>query len=393
MSIAIVGASPHARPRDATDPTATPIRIVIMRSRLEVAFQLSRFQAVALDFPLVEHLVTGRVSQVFLACLIGLKSLRWTNLPFSKFQQELTMTTLRLTGAFLIALSCAGCISMQQTEEQVAVRLPGQRVISELRPFALEASRHLEYAWLSQSAYEKTEAARREPSDCREADNALTIAGWKRWNEFPKDEHLRAEIDRYHLRVEVWTKSDPPQVAIAFGGTVFNNGNDWRANLRWFLPRHDDQYTLVVTKLGPAFIEFYQSRLAAGEWKVSKPTVVATGHSLGGGLAQQFAYGLPSSSDVPRVTKVYAFHPSPVTGYFSVKEAQRLENAHGLQIERIYERGEILALLRSLQSVFLKPSELDPAITGYRYSVVHQGGPIGDHSLGRFACAIADKLK
>jgi len=181
-------------------------------------------------------------------------------------------------------------------------------------------------------------------------------------------------------------------VAVAFGGTVIGNRNDWLANLRWFIPLHDDQYTLVVRKLGPAFIKEFQRRMASGEWKGATPTIVSTGHSLGGGLAQQFAYALPSQEGVPPVTRVYAFHPSPVTGYFSVQKDLRESNSKGLKIERIYERGEILALLRSAQSTFFAPSANNPTITGYRYSVIHNADPIKDHSLGKFACAIAEKL-
>jgi hypothetical protein len=40
------------------------------------------------------------------------------------------------------------------------------------------------------------------------------------------------------------------------------------------------------------------------------PRIIVTDHSLGGGLAQHAAYG------DKRITYVYAFDPSPVTGYF-----------------------------------------------------------------------------
>jgi hypothetical protein len=63
-------------------------------------------------------------------------------------------------------------------------------------------------------------------------------------------------------------------------------------------------------------------------------------------LAQQFAYSLPPDPDVPRLTRVFAFDPSPVTGFYSVPENTRNRNSQGLAIDRIYERGEILALLQ-----------------------------------------------
>src|ERR1022692_2969377 len=37
-------------------------------------------------------------------------------------------------------------------------------------------------------------------------------------------------------------------VAVAFGGTVFTSGNDWKSNLRWFMPHHKDKYTQIVVR-------------------------------------------------------------------------------------------------------------------------------------------------
>ncbi|RUR71914.1 hypothetical protein EJP67_33190 [Variovorax guangxiensis] len=111
--------------------------------------------------------------------------------------------TIRAIGASLAVLICTGCVSLQQTEDQVAVRHPGDRIIDELRPFAPEAKRHLAYAWLSQSAYEKTEAAKKDPDSCQDADQALDAIKWSRWKDFPNDTHLRDEILGNHLRVEV----------------------------------------------------------------------------------------------------------------------------------------------------------------------------------------------
>ena len=42
-------------------------------------------------------------------------------------------------------------------------------------------------------------------------------------------------------------------IAVTFGGTVFNNDADWRANLRWFTPWKRDEYTDVVQTFSPAF--------------------------------------------------------------------------------------------------------------------------------------------
>jgi hypothetical protein len=230
-----------------------------------------------------------------------------------------------------------------------------------------------------------------ERAGCPEPEAALKASKWRPWPDFPSTA-VAQKISSSHLRVEVWQKADPPEVVVTFGGTVFRNHNDWIANLRWFIPFHEDQYTDVVNKLVPDFISEFKARKLTISPNGETPTLIATGHSLGGGLAQQFAYALKADDEVPRVSVVYAFHPSPVTGYFSVDQKTRDANAKRLVIERIYERSEILALLRSVQSVFFKPSEVDPEMTGYRYSVVHSAGAIKNHSLGVFTCNLYRKL-
>ncbi len=118
---------------------------------------------------------------------------------------------------------------------------------------------------------------------------------------------------------------------------------------------------------------------------MSKAKLFATGHSLGGGLAQQFAYSLPLTPTVPRVHTVYAFDPSPVTGFYSVPVLLRDKNKWDLFIDRIYERGEILALVRSLTSLIYKPSRRHATIRGVRYSLFHNWNPIADHSIFQMA--------
>jgi pimeloyl-ACP methyl ester carboxylesterase len=117
-------------------------------------------------------------------------------------------------------------------------------------------------------------------------------------------------------------------------------------------------------------------------------TIYSTGHSLGGGLAQQFAYSLPRNSRQRRVAQVYAFDPSPVTGFYSVDAALRDMNKAELCIDRIYERGEVLAILRSLTSLFIKPSASSPSIRGVRYSLFVSVDPIRSHSILELASKI-----
>jgi len=143
-------------------------------------------------------------------------------------------------------------------------------------PFARE---HWEFAWLSVAAYqgtragakhvEKVKAAQGIGADVPDPAQFLGAVGWRRWEDFP-DDGLLTKISESHLRVEVWERQDPPAVAVTFGGTVFNNDADRRANLRWFLPgKHKDEYTDVVQRFAPAFdLELKRRAVSCGTAKL-----------------------------------------------------------------------------------------------------------------------------
>lgn len=309
--------------------------------------------------------------------------------------------------------------AFHQSANEVAVREPGCRVLGKPVPAGPEARLDLDFARLSEVAYEKTASGQKEvarkravaarapdaaaarahrvPGEmgCPDSKQALRDSGWQPWTGFP-DGGLHDKIARYHLRIEVWTRSQPPEVAVTFGGTVFDNENDWLSNLRWLLPKwflagHPDEYSETVQLFAPAFVAEFKARAQSGDaaWAFLKDAkLYATGHSLGGGLAQQFAYALPLDDAVPRVTKVYAFDPSPVTGFFSVEPAVRDVNKQFLSIDRIYERGEVLAMVRSITSLFVKPSARAPAIRGVRYALFYPSNPITGHSISELACRL-----
>jgi hypothetical protein len=280
------------------------------------------------------------------------------------------------------------------------VREPGRRLLGDPKPVAVEAEKEWEFAWLSEAAYGRLRGARRitpagiptssgapvqETVGFDAADAELIRAGWTPWLDFP-GEDLSTKIMTSNLRVEIWEKKEPPSVAVAFGGTVSTSGKDWKSNLRWFLPFHNDEYTEIVKIFGPAFVsEFLRRAKGPGGGYLRNATIFSTGHSLGGGLAQQFAYSMPVYDSVPRVRHVYAFDPSPVTGFYSVDRKTRDLNKNGLSIDRIYERGEVLAIVRSLTSFIAPPSAVDPRIRAVRYSLFHPTNPISGHSMFEFA--------
>ncbi|WP_150126488.1 hypothetical protein [Burkholderia cenocepacia] len=196
---------------------------------------------------------------------------------------------------------------------------------------------------------------------------------------------MKEELRKTHLRVEVWQRKDPPAVAVAFGGTVFSSQADWAANLRWFIPHHEDQYTQLVKRVIPAFVTRYQSVVDARGGRIP---IYSTGHSLGGGLAQEFAYALPVKPEGPTVDKVIVFDPSPVTGFYSVDEEVRTRGAKDLYIDRVFQRGEILAAIRSGLAAVYRPSEKSPTVRAVRYNFDGKRNPIGAHSISPLACGL-----
>lgn len=282
----------------------------------------------------------------------------------------------------IIYLRIAHRPAFRQNSKEVVIREPGERYLGPPQPVCAEARKDLDFARLSESAYDKVKADKSQQVSADSAvDKALRAEKWEPWLNFP-DDGLQQEIAKSHLRVQVWTNPLRGAVAIAFGGTVLESGKDWRSNLRWFIPHHKDEYTEIVQRFAPAFAEEFLKRKEQPEWAfLQHASIYATGHSLGGGLAQQFAYSLPKKPTGPHVAQVFAFDPSPVTGYYSVEKAIREYNECGLKIDRIYERGEILAILRSLTNFIYKPSAANPSIRHVRYDLFPTRNPITGHSI------------
>jgi hypothetical protein len=228
--------------------------------------------------------------------------------------------TLIVLSAFIRVVASP---AYRQKPSEVVIREPSNRTLGAPKDAAVDAREDLEFALLSQAAYQRTADAKQVEADrSLDPDATLTAMGWCRW-EFPEGD-VKKKVDDVHLRVEVWSNSSTKRVAVAFGGTVARNLKDWKSDLRWFIPNKQDEYTVIVKTFGHAFVDAYQKRMSGSECKFPEGAeLFSTGHSLGGGLAQEFAYSLPQCPDLPRVKKVFAFDPSPVTGFYSVDKSLR----------------------------------------------------------------------
>lgn len=174
------------------------------------------------------------------------------------------------------------------------------------------------------------------------------------------------------LEFHVWRRMDATgcrEVVIAFRGTDRNDLGDWRANFRWLrrLAPRFDQYDQVRVNVGH-IIDRVDSHGCSGA------LIASAGHSLGGGLAQQAAYA------DGRIRFVYAFDPSPVTGFFDVNALIREKNVLGLGIDRTYESGEILSIPRQILEAEYMPAACNPRIRHVRFNLL-AGSPIAQHSM------------
>ena len=121
------------------------------------------------------------------------------------------------------------------------------------------------------------------------------------------------------LGIHVWRRNHASgacaEAVVTFRGTDSGSLGDWLSNFHGItriLPIHD-QYEQVQDRIQEILNKINSCRKQGGQ-------VVSTGHSLGGGLAQNAAY-----TD-RRIRHVYAFNPSIVTAYYDVHLTQRSQN-------------------------------------------------------------------
>jgi lipase (class 3) len=187
---------------------------------------------------------------------------------------------------------------------------------------------------------------------------------------------------------QVWTRTRFPatgreacsEVSIAFRGTV-GGGADWSSNFDRFGSPLDDYYHQLRRNIDGILSAI--TKLDCYK-RAGRPQIVSTGHSLGGGLAQLAA--LANRTNGPRIAKVFAFDPSPVTGAHLVRPPLLGQNSAGLTIDRIYEAGEILAFARAAAEEYPSTrSACNPMVRTVKVAAASRGNAIQLHAMSLLA--------
>lgn len=289
--------------------------------------------------------------------------------------EEVVMKRLIAAVAALFSLTACGTAG----RSEALLRLPGHGRHFERQPIPLaELPQHFslvrDMAVLSELAYQRESgdiqtkrSLELEPSIRTNADAALAN------DPDPDRKQAHRAVGRLEYDVFVDRTSTPKLAVIAFRGT--DSKIDHFSNFRWFtlwIPHVKDQYEqteLIVPKL----VEQIHTQVA------DDAVIIATGHSLGGGLAQTAGY--VACHDI---AAVYAFDPSPVTHHHA-SQPGRGPCPSDRPVYRIYEDTEILALSRLPLRFAIGLSDANPRITEAKVHLL--SGRLGGHSMTKLAQA------
>ena len=203
----------------------------------------------------------------------------------------------------------------------------------------------------------------------------------------PNGKKLMIELYR-HEKQKVYNQSDEERVtyAFVFRGTV--GLNSWIANAHWlfkWLP-YQDQYDQIKYIVPEMIEQEIYTRHPGITNRFHLPfNIIATGHSLGGGLAQHACY-------IRREIKTaYVFNSSPVTGFTDQSKEERKKYAEGVRIHRLYERGEVLENFRFFMKIvylFKATPNKDPFISEHRIDF-EDAGFIAEHGMLPIALSLS----
>jgi pimeloyl-ACP methyl ester carboxylesterase len=243
---------------------------------------------------------------------------------------------------------------------------------------AAAADRFVSFAAMSALAYVGAAPKCQRPSLDRGTQEILsTVLAAKGWRAVT-GEFMPTCEDATGLFYRAWVHgADNPSrktIAIAFRGT--DDRRDWKSNLRAILRPSEDQYggaRSAARKLVEEMTKAHEGQSI---------TFVATGHSLGGGLAQHVLYDQPR-----RFRQAVGFNSSPISGKGDVSKRDRKEactcredlNAEA-RIYRVYESNEMLDIVGKGLRNRTTPTPLDR----HEHEIAFDfdtGNPIRQHSM------------
>jgi hypothetical protein len=249
------------------------------------------------------------------------------------------------------------------------------------------AARFVPYAAMSALAYAEDQDCGHAPKITARERNILEDMlthprdQGQKWERVRSLERAGPCEDELGLFYNVWKKetADLIEVVVAFRGT-WGPTDWWYGNLRWFTRffTTEDQYTRA-RQYSHEVIEAFKS--GAGQQDKHGPIrFYSTGHSLGGGLAQDVFYDRPRD-----YVQVFAFDPSAVTTFTDEDEQTQIagcscEPSLGTEarIYRFYESYEILTHLRFVHKLFFAPNR---HIHEVRFGFPAPTNPISRHSM------------
>ena len=253
--------------------------------------------------------------------------------------------------------------------------LAGRRLLVSTPAVSL-APMLIEYAVLAVRAY-----AREDLEQKLAYDKPLpVIYGWVELIDAPTEllaHTVRIGVGRVTCRVFRSTHRELPEIVVAFPGMNIRKWVDWWAALRCvtrYVPALDDKFCQVQAN-ARYLIDWIHGHYGSGIH------LIAVGHSLGGGLAQQAAYATGGFDEV------IAFNPTFFTGWYeTATEEIRRENAQGLHIFRVYEDGEVLAFLwQAIEWFYPLARKPNPRITRIRTHFYAGFAPFQKHKIVEMA--------
>lgn len=171
------------------------------------------------------------------------------------------------------------------------------------------------------------------------------------------------------------------EAVIAFRGTENRSGQtfkDWSSNLAAFLGFEPDQYAVARAHMVPLIAALAS---ALEDPQGGGPRIYVTGHSLGGGLAQQAGYLSRN------VREVFTFNTSPVSNWSQLRLHGQVRNAYPI-IHRLYHGGEILEKIR-----FVSTSVTQARYGRHDIGLQLEGrSNFGGHSMQIIACNFAQLI-